>query len=507
MLTRMVLAVKDLQLQKQLEEQITVADIQIECVDHKKNVWQQVVQSCADIIVISDKLIPEPIESGIAVLHELPEIPTSIILHENNSAEIQASYITAGADSVLFSGIALQSLINAIEATVESRRQVIMHERFDRRGKIKPKISDFTSTSEVMQMFMNEVQMVAPSDSLLLITGETGVGKEHLAKVVHAESPRATGPFVAVNTAALPEQLLESELFGHKQGAFTGATRSHRGAFEQAHGGTIFLDEIGEISLHLQAKLLRVLQEYEIQPIGAEKPTWVDVRVLAATNRNLEEEVAKGNFRKDLYYRLSVVHLQIPCLRERREDIPNLARRFVMQFKHKIGRDVSHISESAMSALCRYDWPGNIRELMNVIERSMLLCRGSEITVENLPNVFHYEQDHTVGQDGIQNNPQSWQGKSLGAVKESVLEEVEKRYLQMVLEETNGSMKKAAHLAGITSRSLYSKMKKHSLYKETFKKGAHGKAKPTRKVKTQVLYYSQITIQQKKVSRYQNRIW
>ncbi|MBU1139025.1 MAG: sigma-54 dependent transcriptional regulator, partial [Proteobacteria bacterium] len=324
MLTRMILAVKDLQLQRQLEKQIMLADMQIECVDQANDVWQQVVQSCADIIVISDDLIPKPIESGIAMLNELPELPTSVILHETNSAEIQASYIAAGADSVLLSGIALQSLINAIEATVESRRQVVQHERFDHRGKVKPKVTDFASNSEVMQIFMNEVQMVAPSDSLLLITGETGVGKEHLAKVIHAESSRVAGPYVAVNTAALPEQLLESELFGHKQGAFTGATRSHRGAFEQAHGGTIFLDEIGEMPLSLQVKLLRVLQENEIRPVGDSKSRKIDVRVLAATSKNLEEEIKKGNFREDLFYRLNVLPINLPPLRERNEDIPLL---------------------------------------------------------------------------------------------------------------------------------------------------------------------------------------
>ncbi|MBU0960949.1 MAG: sigma 54-interacting transcriptional regulator, partial [Proteobacteria bacterium] len=227
---------------------------------------------------------------------------------------------------------------------------------------------------------------------------------------------------------------------------------------------------IGEMPLHLQAKLLRVLQEYEIQPIGAEKPTWVDVRVIAATNRDLEEEVAKGNFRKDLYYRLSVVRLQIPSLRYRREDIPNLARRFVMQFKHKIGRDVRQISESAMSALCRYDWPGNIRELMNVIERSMLLCRTSEIAVEDLPNVFHYEKSVLAEQNGVRHAPESWQGKSLSEVKEDILEDVEKLYLQMVLKSTRGRIKDASQIAGITSRSFYSKMKKCGLHKETFKK-------------------------------------
>jgi len=469
MLTRMVLAVRNQRLQKELEEKIAIADIEVECLGLLPDAWQQVVQSCADIIVISDGLIPPPVDAGIKMLNELPEGPTTVVLHDINSAEFQAEYIAAGAHGALYSGVSLQRLISAIESTVEARRQVMQLDRYDRRGKSKPKISDFTTNSETMQLFMNEVQQVASSDSLLMIMGETGVGKEHLAKVIHAESPRAAGPFVAVNTAALPEQLLESELFGHKQGAFTGATRSRRGAFEQAHGGTIFLDEIGEMPLHLQAKLLRVLQEYEIRPIGAEKPTWVDVRVIAATNRNLEEEVARGGFRKDLYYRLSVVRLNIPPLRLRREDIPNLARRFVKDFKHKIGRDVRQISEPAMNALCRYEWPGNIRELMNVIERSMLLCRTGEITMDNLPSVFHAGGADRGRQQSRHRAPDSWQGKKLTEVLGEAQEATEKLYLQMVLQQTRGRISSAAELAGITSRSLYTKMKKYGLRKETFK--------------------------------------
>lgn len=412
MLTRMVLALKNQRLQQQLAEKIAIADIEVECLGLSPDAWQQVVQSCADIIVISDGLIPPPVDAGINMLNELPEGPTTVVLHDINSVEVQADYIAAGAHGALYAGVSLQRLISAIESTIEARRQVMQLDRYDRRGKVKPKISDFSTNSETMQLFMNEVLQVASSDSLLMILGETGVGKEHLAKVIHGESMRAAGPFVAVNTAALPEQLLESELFGHKQGAFTGATRSRRGAFEQAHGGTIFLDEIGEMPLHLQAKLLRVLQEYEIRPIGAEKPSWVDVRVIAATNRDLEEEVARGGFRKDLYYRLSVVRLNIPPLRLRREDIPNLARRFVMDFKHKIGRDVRQISEPAMNALCRYDWPGNIRELMNVIERSMLLCRTGEITMDNLPSVFHAGVGDAVQQTQRYRAPRAGRAKN-----------------------------------------------------------------------------------------------
>lgn len=469
MLTRMVLALKNPRLERELEEKIAIADIEVECLGRMADTWQRVVQSCADIIVISDGLIPPPVDAGIKMLNELPEGPTTVVLHDINSAELQVDYIAAGAHTALYSGVSLQRLISALETTVESRRQVMQLDRYDRRGKVKPKISDFTTSSETMQLFMNEVLQVASSDSLLMIMGETGVGKEHLAKVIHAESARAAGPFVAVNTAALPEQLLESELFGHKQGAFTGATRSRRGAFEQAHGGTIFLDEIGEMPLHLQAKLLRVLQEYEIRPIGAEKPSWVDVRVIAATNRDLEEEVARGTFRKDLYYRLSVVRLHIPPLRMRREDIPNLARRFVLDFKHKIGREIRQISEPAMNALCRYEWPGNIRELMNVIERSMLLCRTGEITMDNLPSVFHVGGGDSLPLVRRQRAPDGWQGKLLSEVISEVQDSTEKLYLQMVLQQTRGKVGAAADLAGITSRSLYSKMKKYGLRKEEFK--------------------------------------
>ena len=470
MLTRMILVLNNKDLEKHLEERISLTDVQVECLGHEKNAWQKVVQSCGDVIVISESFIPQPAESGIAILNNLPENPLTVVLQDADSSEQQAQLTAAGADVVLYSGISLRSLIEAIEATLESRQQFFQIERFDHKGQTRPKISDFISNSEVMQIFMNEVQQVAPSDSLLLILGETGVGKEHLAKVIHSESPRSAGPFVAVNTAALPEQLLESELFGYTRGAFTGATRSRRGAFEQAHGGTIFLDEIGEMPLHLQSKLLRVLQDYEIRPIGSEKATWVDVRVIAATNRDLEEEVAEGSFRKDLFYRLSVVTLKIPSLRDRREDIPSLARRFINNFRHKIGRDVSYISEPVMKSLCRYGWPGNVRELMNVIERSMLLCKTEEISLQDLPSIFQAgESLPEISLQGDFDFASSWQGKTLPQIKEELFDQVEALYLKMILKKTKGRISQAADLAGINVRSLFSKMKKHGIHKENFK--------------------------------------
>lgn len=471
MLLRLVFVLEDNELQQELAESFSGSDVQVECFGQLKNPLRKVAQSCGDVIVICHSLIPQPLESNIAMLNNLPENPLTVIIYDHGSVKEHAQLTAAGADVVLASSIPHKLLIEAIESTLDSRRQLANMGRFERRrGIVQPKLSDFVSKSGVMQMFIKEVRQIAPSDSALLILGETGVGKEHLAKAIHAESARASGPFVALNAAALPEQLLESELFGHERGSFTGATRSRRGAFEQAHGGTLFLDEIGEMPLHLQTKLLRVLQDYEVRPVGSEKDIWVDVRVIAATNRDLEEAIQGGNFRRDLYYRLSVMTLTIPPLRERRDDIPALTRRFLNYYKYKIGRDISRISSQTLQALFNYEWPGNVRELMNVIERAMLICRSDEITIQDLPGVFH---NHThSGLDGYSSgvfDAVIWKGKTLPEVKREVFEQVERAYLEMILTETSGRIGLAAKLAGINQRGLYNMMKRLDLKKENFK--------------------------------------
>jgi transcriptional regulator with PAS, ATPase and Fis domain len=344
-----------------------------------------------------------------------------------------------------------------------------------RRGFAEPKIADFASDSQAMQIFMEEVQQVIASDSPMLLLGETGVGKEHLAKAIHAESPRSAGPFISVNTAAMPEQLLESELFGHEQGAFTGAVRCRRGAFELAHGGTIFLDEIGEMPLYMQTKLLQVLQNYEVRPIGGENTIWVDVRVIAATSRNLEEEIAQKGFRQDLYFRLSVLTLKIPPLRYRKEDIPAMVRRFLALFRHKIGRDVNGISDESLLALMHYDWPGNVRELMNVIERAILLCKTNKLSIDDLPSVF--QTDGSVSGSTFPFKDQGdteWLNKPLREIQKDVLDQVERRYLELALEKTGGRVGQAARIAGIHPRGLYNKMKRLDLRKEDFKSPQRG---------------------------------
>ncbi len=471
MIIRLVLALDDRHLQKKLEKEFTGPDIQTEKYGHLKDAWQKVERSCGDVIIISESRLLQPVETGIANLNNLPENPVTIILHHSDSSEKMAQLTAAGADVVLSTGISHQSLVEAIDTTLESRRQFVQKESLARRGIISPRLGDFVMDSEVMRIFISEVQQIVQSDSPILITGETGVGKEHLAKAIHAESVRSNGPFVTVNTTAFPDQLLESELFGHEQGAFTGATRYRRGSFEQAHGGTLFLDEIGDMPLHLQAKLLRVLQDYEVKPLGSEKSIWVDIRVIAATNKDLEKEIEKGNFRLDLYYRLSVLSLTIPPLRERREDIPALSRRFINYNRYKLNKDPYRLSQDAIDVLCAYEWPGNTRELMNIIERAMLLSQHNEITLKDLPQIFHRGINITsdipdiapfLFVNGMKN-------KTLPEILEAVRDHVEKKYIEMVLTETAGRVGRAAGKAGINQRGFYNKMKKYGLRKEDFK--------------------------------------
>ncbi|MBI9075211.1 MAG: sigma-54-dependent Fis family transcriptional regulator [Desulfatibacillum sp.] len=467
MLLKIALCIDNKNLLQKMKKALEDLDISLEAYGPGRFSWQSVIRSCADIVVINQSLLPLPAESSIAALNDLPENPATIILHTHESSEDQAGLVAAGADVVLHSGIPTKSIVQAIEAVIESRTQYILRTAPTPKAGSRPRMEDFRSSSQSMQVMLQEVRQVISSNAQLLIAGETGVGKERLARAIHFESARSAGPFVAVNMAALPETLLESELFGHIQGAFTGAVRSRRGAFEMAHKGTIFLDEIGEMPIHLQAKLLRVLQDFEVKPLGGDKSTWVDVRVIAATNRDLEEEVRNKEFRGDLFYRLSVITITIPPLKDRREDIAHLAQEFIAQQHTRHGKDVESISHQAMEALTRYDWPGNVRELFNVLERAIILCPDREITIRDLPHIFKSSiQDDTLRQDTA---PDSWKGKTLKEVTEQALLQVEKLYLESVLQEAAGRIGQAADLAGITSRSLYNKMKKYGLDKRDYK--------------------------------------
>jgi DNA-binding NtrC family response regulator len=299
--------------------------------------------------------------------------------------------------------------------------------------------------SPLMQAVFRDAALIAPSDSRVLITGESGVGKEVLADVIHAWSPRAAGPLVKVNCAAIPETLLESELFGHERGAFTGAVSQRIGRFEMANGGTIFLDEVAEMSPLLQAKLLRVTQDGRFQRVGSNAELQTDARILAATNRNLEEEVVKGRFREDLFYRLNVVELNVPPLRERHEDIVPLAS----QFLNELTRGQARFAASVVEHLERYNWPGNVRELRNAMERAALLSRGELILPTHLPRRIQQAVSEMQPRD-----------EGAAAVPAGRLEDIERDAILQVLREQNFNRTEAAKVLGISRRALLYKLQR-----------------------------------------------
>ncbi len=307
--------------------------------------------------------------------------------------------------------------------------------------------------SHLMQAVMDVVDRVAASRTTLLITGESGTGKERVARAIHAGSDRATGPFLVVNCGALPEALMESELFGHEKGAFTGANSSNVGLFRQANGGSLLLDEVGELPLALQVKLLRVLQERAVRPVGGAREMPVDVRLMAATNREIEEDVASGRFRQDLYYRLNVIRIRIPPLRERREDLATLVEYFVQRFSAEMGKVITGLTPDAVRVLDRYSFPGNVRELENVIERGVVLSRARLIGLGDLPP----ELSGLAGAPATNLDDLPSEGCDL----EAVLGEVERRLLVSALDRTGGVRKHAANLLGITFRSMRYRLKKH----------------------------------------------
>jgi DNA-binding NtrC family response regulator len=399
--------------------------------------------------VITD--ITMPGLSGMEVLakvrQSVPTIPV-IVITAYGTIESAVEAMKQGAFDYITKPFNRDELRLTLEKAIKMRR--LEKENVELRAEVTDRYSfeSIICSSEKMKEVLDLAGRVAASDASLLITGESGTGKELLAKGVHFNSRRANGPFVAVNCAAIPEALIESELFGHVKGSFTGAVRDKEGKFELADGGTLFLDEIGDLRIDLQAKILRALQEREVDRIGGGKPVSVDVRVIAATNKDIERAVKEGAFREDLYYRLNVITLFIPPLRDRKEDIPLLAGHFLKKFNTEA--DV-RMDASALSVLAAYGWPGNVRELENVIERASVLKRGLLITREELPEKLKKEN---MGVEGIiLNIPE--QGISL--------EELEKKLIIKALEKHKGNQTRAAEFLGITRPTLIYRMEKFRL--------------------------------------------
>jgi two-component system NtrC family response regulator len=342
----------------------------------------------------------------------------------------------------------VKKAISIFQVVKENRRLRSAVESQYRFGKIIGK-------SKPMRDVFETIQKVAPSNATILVEGESGTGKELVAKAIHFNSPRRDNAFVAVNCSALAESLLESELFGHEKGAFTGAVSSKKGRFELAHGGTLFLDEIGELSLNLQVKLLRVLQEKTFERVGGVRSVAVDIRVIAATNKNLKEEMMAGRFREDLYYRLDVVHIVIPPMRERREDIRLLVNHFIEKYssERKSAPPVRGVAQDVDRLFYEYSWPGNVRELENVIERVMILCPHETITSDDLPKGFKSNLDNALHLDGI----------PAGARLYETLEMVEKTMIQRALKMADNVQAHAAEILGIGKSGLNQKIKRYNL--------------------------------------------
>ncbi len=323
--------------------------------------------------------------------------------------------------------------------------------------------SNIISKSSKMQYIFELIKRVAAADSTVFITGETGVGKELVARAIHSNSPRKDGPFVAINCGSLTESLLESELFGHEKGAFTGAIKTKVGKFEYADKGTLFLDEVGDISAAMQVRLLRALQEKRIERVGGNDPIEVDVRVVSATNQDIKEKIRRHEFRLDLFYRLNVIHIHIPPLRERSEDIPLLVQHFLTMLNESLGREIRGISIRGMKQLLEYDWPGNIRELENVLERAYITCDGTVIDQIIFPQ---YGQNPPMGslEDGVDLEV------PFELARHMLVKKFEKRYLSEALRRFEGNVSEAAKRTGINPRTLWRKLREHNLERGSFKR-------------------------------------
>jgi two-component system, NtrC family, response regulator AtoC len=402
-----------------------------------------------DLLII-DVRMPET--SGLEVTriaHEkYPALPI-IVMTAFGSIETAVEAIHEGAFDFISKPMNLAELKKTVSRAL-SQRALQRRTETNNGGddKNSEQLGKIIGKSSAMLEVYKTVARVAPTKSTVLVLGESGTGKELIAQAIHQHSPRANRPFVAVDCGALTETILESELFGHVRGAFTGALADKKGVFEEAQGGTCFLDEIGGISSNLQARLLRVLQEHEIRRVGGKDWVKVDVRVVAATNHNLAEAVSKGEFRQDLYYRLDVVAIHLPPLRERADDIPLLARHFLQRYSQESGKSISAISDKAMELLCSYSWPGNIRELENAIEQAVALSYQSILTPDDFPEAVR----NPAAAQPFENGSQNEQFLFLDAPS---LEEVKKRYVLHVLRHNQGNVSRSARVLNIDRRSLY----------------------------------------------------
>jgi two-component system response regulator GlrR len=409
--------------------------------------------------------------NGISLMSELhainPHMPV-ILLTGFGTVASAVEAMKNGAYSYLTKPVDARELMLQIDRALENSRLNNETRRLQRLLEEKYSFPTIVAKSESMRRVLDVVNKIAKTESTVYLYGESGTGKEVVAKAIHFASPRSDQSFVAINCAAVPETLLESELFGHEKGAFTGAVKSTRGLFSQADGGTIFLDEIGDVPLSIQAKLLRVLQERQFYPIGAEKPVDVNVRIVVATNKDLEKEVEKGSFRQDLFFRLHVIPIRLPALRERKEDIPYLAERFLKQMAQQMKKNIKGLTADALRKLMLYDWPGNVRELENTLEYAVAMSRDDMITEDLV----------LARRNGVPRSPAE---RTAGELEISVKGplttykaakyEFERTYLIQLLQACGGKASEAAKIASKCRTDFYDLLRKHDIRIDRFRGG------------------------------------
>jgi len=438
---------------KVIKMRVEAAGFSIAAVEQAEAAIKAAAETAFDLALVDLKLADQ---SGIDLMEKLhrinPEMPI-IILTAFGTIDSAVQAMQKGAFSYLTKPFDYHDLLNQIDNSLENSRLLKKINRFQDAEINRSHRQQIICNSERMKTVLRQAVQAAQSDSNIYIEGKSGTGKELVARLVHTASPRKNKPFVVINCAAIPENLLESELFGYEKGAFTGAANNKEGLLTKANGGTFFLDEISEMPLAMQVKLLRVIQEREFYPLGSRKIVKVDIRIIASSNRDLKSEVEKGNFREDLFYRIHVIQIDLPSLRDRKKDIPQLAKFFLKQFSEKANKAVKGFAPLAIQKLMLYDWPGNVRELKNEVERAVVMTTRDLITEDIvLPG-------------------QAAEGEMLKPLKQAK-EEFERDYLERLIELTSGNVSRAAELSGKYRADLYELLKKYEMDPADFRKPA-----------------------------------
>jgi len=418
---------------------------QAQAVESAEECLEVLAASSRDVVLLDIWL---PGMDGLEALSRIQRIPAAdrplvVMISGHGTIETAVKATKLGAYDFLEKPLSIERVLMVVKNAIEHRRLRLANEQL---RELASEQSDIVGESVPMKALRQQLALMAGTNGRVLIFGESGTGKELVAHALHAMSPRAANPFVEVNCAAIPEDLIESELFGHMKGSFAAAHERKVGKFQKADGGTLFLDEVGDMSLRTQAKVLRALEEQRFEPVGAHESIRVDVRVVAATNKNLEDEIAKGNFREDLFYRLNVIPFHVPALRERREDIQTLAEYFLAEFTRAYGRKPKELTPQALQLLREYHWPGNVRELRNLIERIVILNPQSRIDARHIPLQLARKASGDKGQEHY------------GSLQD-VREAAEREYIQKKLEEANGNVSRTAELLGLERSNLYRKMR------------------------------------------------